>query len=253
MNRLGLTIALAVAAVFGLLLGLFPALDLKIAGLFYVSEAERFAAANAGWTPLVRHGAMVAVWALALAAALALILKLARPGRSMMMPPRAAVLVLVTVLVVPGVLSNLVFKNHWGRPRPTDVVEFHGELPFVPWWDPRGACPENCSFFSGEASAAFSTYALAALTPPPWQPVAYAAATLFGFGIGALRMAFGGHFLSDVIAAGVVAFVAVWLLHGLIYRWPRTRFTDAGFEAALERLAVALRRLWRRHAGGAEG
>ncbi|TAK46848.1 MAG: phosphatase PAP2 family protein [Xanthobacteraceae bacterium] len=248
MNRLGLTIALTCAALFGLLLGLYPALDLKIAGLFYASEAARFPATNAGWTPLVRHGAMAAIWALAIAAALALILKLLRPNRRMLMPARAAVLVLATVIVVPGVLSNLVFKNHWGRPRPTDVVEFHGELPFVAWWDRRGACPENCSFFSGEASAAFSTYALAALTPPPWRPAAYAAASLFGFGIGLLRMAFGGHFLSDVIAAGVVAFVVVWLAHGLIYRWPRTRLTDAGVEAALERLA---RRLSRRPPGGA--
>jgi hypothetical protein len=65
---------------------------------------------------------------------------------------------------------------------------------FRPWWDPRGACPMNCSFFSGEAATAFWTYAPAALTPPQWRPLAYVGATLFGLATGGLRIAYGGHF-----------------------------------------------------------
>ena len=44
----------------------------------------------------------------------------------------------------------------------------------------RRAAARNCSFFSGEGATAFWTYAPAALTPPAWRPLAYAAATLFG-------------------------------------------------------------------------
>ena len=67
-------------------------------------------------------------------------------------------------------------------------------------------CGRNCSFFSGEGATAFWTYAPAALTPPAWRPLAYAAATVFGVVTSVLRMAFGGHFFTDVAAAGLSRF-----------------------------------------------
>ena len=48
----------------------------------------------------------------------------------------------------------------------------------------------------------------------------------------------GGHFVSDTIFAGVFTFLLVWIMYGLIYRWPRTRVTDAGVERAIERFAT---------------
>ena len=57
-----------------------------------------------------------------------------------------------TLALAPGLLTNVILKSHWGRPRPIDVVEFGGDQHFVPWWDPRGDCPDNCSFVAGEPS-----------------------------------------------------------------------------------------------------
>jgi membrane-associated phospholipid phosphatase len=64
----------------------------------------------------------------------------------------------------------------------------------------------------------------------------------------ALRMAFGGHFFTDVAAAGLVTFLVVWLAHGYIYRWRRTRLSDEGIDAALTRFAWR-GYLWRRRLG----
>ena len=86
-------------------------------------------------------------------------------------------------------------------------------------------CGRNCSFFSGEGATAFWTYAPAALTPPAWRPLAYVAATVFGVVTSVLRMAFGGHFFTDVAAAGLVSFFVIWLAYAWIYRWPSTRLT----------------------------
>jgi membrane-associated phospholipid phosphatase len=137
------------------------------------------------------------------------------------------------------------------------VTQFNGSEQFVPWWDPRGSCGRNCSFFSGEGATAFWTYAPAALTPPAWRPLAFAAATLFGVITSALRMAFGAHFFTDVAAAGLVTFLVVWLAYGLIYRWPSTRLADKSVDAALTRLAWPGYRLlqrWRgRDVGAAPG
>jgi hypothetical protein len=38
--------------------------------------------------------------------------------------------------------------------------------------------------------------------------------------------------------SGVFTFLIVWLMHGLIYRWPRTRITDEQVEAAIERVVL---------------
>ena len=117
-------------------------------------------------------------WALALPALVALVIKLDRPDRPLLISGRAIVFLLVTLTLSAGVLTNLTFKSYWGRPRPGGGRrKFTGDQQFVPWWDPRGDCARNCSFFSGEGATAFWTLAPAALTPPAWRPLAYAAAT----------------------------------------------------------------------------
>ena len=105
----------------------------------------------------------------------------------------------------------------------------------MPWWDPRGDCPKNCSFVAGEPSGAFWTLAPAAVTPPQWRVLAYAAALAFGASVGLLRIAGGGHFFSDVVFAGVFTFLVIWLTHGFLYRW-RTRIADESVERLIERI-----------------
>jgi lipid A 4'-phosphatase len=237
MNRTGLLIALGLTAIIGLLFGIFPEWDLKLAALFYNPATRTFPLKVNTLAAVARDGAMWIAWGIALLPLVALLVKFARPDRRLMMSGRAAVFLLVTLLLGAGILSNLAFKSHWGRPRPVLVTQFNGDMPFVPWWDPRGACGMNCSFFSGEGATAFWTYAPAALAPPAWRPLAYISATLFGVITSVLRMAFGGHFFTDVAAAGLMMFLVVWLVHGYIYRWRRTRMTDADVDAALTRLA----------------
>ena len=53
----------------------------------------------------------------------------------------------------------------------------------------------------------------------------------------AIRVMAGGHFVSDVVFAGVFTFIIIWIVNGLIYRWPRTRLSDERIERGLERFA----------------
>src|SRR5438045_6366596 len=122
-------------------------------------------------------------------------------------------------------LPDFAFKHHWGRPRPIATIQFNGSQTFKPWWQARTDDWHSTSFFSGEAATAFWTYAPAALAPPALRPLAFIAATVFGLTTGILRMAFGAHYASDVLAAGVTAFLVVWLGHGLIYRCKILRVT----------------------------
>jgi membrane-associated PAP2 superfamily phosphatase len=237
MNRTGLFIALGLSLVVGLLFGIYPELDLKLAALFYDAATRSFPLKVNTLAGIARDAAMWIAWGFALPAIVALVVKLSRPDRPLLISGRATIFLLVTMILAAGVLTNLTFKSYWGRPRPVVITQFNGPQQFVPWWDPRGDCARNCSFFSGEGATAFWTYAPAALTPPAWRPLAYAAATLFGVVTSLLRMAFGGHFFTDVAAAGLVTFLVVWLAYGFIYRWPATRLTDKGVDSALTRLA----------------
>jgi membrane-associated phospholipid phosphatase len=82
--------------------------------------------------------------------------------------------------------------------------------------------------------------------------LAYVAATVFGVVTSVLRMAFGGHFFTDVAAAGLVSFFVIWLCYAWIYRWPSTRFSDAQVEAALARWGWPGYRLLQRWRGRAQ-
>ena len=249
MNRTGLFIALGLSLVVGLLFGLYPELDLKLSAMFYDAAAKTFPLKINAIAAVARDGAMWIAWGLALPSIVALVVKLIRPDRPLLISGRAITFLLLTLLLSAGVLTNLTFKSYWGRPRPVAVTQFNGDQQFVPWWDPRGACGRNCSFFSGEGATAFWTYAPAALTPPAWRPLAFAAATLFGVMTSVLRMAFGGHFFSDVAAAGLVTFLVVWLAYACIYRWPKTRLSDERIDAAMTRLAWPGYRLVQRWRG----
>src|SRR5262249_4402598 len=90
----------------------------------------------------------------------------------------------------------------------------------------------------GEASGAFWTLAPAAVAPPAWRALAYGAALTFGASVGALRLAFGAHFFSDIVFAGVIIFLIIWTAHGLLYRWRPTRTSDETVEWAIERFAM---------------
>jgi membrane-associated PAP2 superfamily phosphatase len=237
MNRTGLFIALTLALVIGLLFGTYPELDLKLAALFYDPTTRSFPLKSNEAAAFARDAAMWIAWGIALPSIVALVVKFIRPDRPLLISGRTIAFLLLTLSLSAVVLANVTFKSYWGRPRPIAVTELGGDLPFVPWWDPRGGCGHNCSFFSGEGATAFWTIAPAALTPPAIRPLAYAAAVLFGLVTSVLRMSFGGHFFTDVAAAGLVSFFVIWLVHGYIYRWPATRLSDEAIDAALTRLA----------------
>src|SRR5947199_9274073 len=115
MNRTGLVIALVVAAGVGLVFGIWPDLDLKLAALFYDPVRGFWRA----YDPIYLRARDVAVWLVtlvALPAGLALARKFLQPRRPLIIPGRANLLLLVTLASAPGVVANHLLKAHWGRP-----------------------------------------------------------------------------------------------------------------------------------------
>lgn len=228
----------AVGAVAAVILALFPAIDLWAAGLFW-SRATGWAWFRHPSVDWLREISMIPTTVMALTGLIALIARLVRPKAAPILPVRAALLFLLVPLLAPVLLVNGVLKEVWDRSRPVHVQEFGGPWRFMPWPIPGdgAGCRTNCSFVSGEAAGAASLVAPALLAPPALRPYALAAAAAWTAVISVLRMAYGGHFLSDVLIASLItALIAIWLHRRLFAR------ADADWERRLADLTARLTR-----------
>jgi lipid A 4'-phosphatase len=196
-------------------------LDLQIAGLFYDPTQQKFLAQTNRYVGLIRDNGLIALVACFGAVAAALVTRMLRlPQR--VVPGRVVLFLVSTLALGPGLLVNGLLKEHWHRPRPVQVTEFGGAKPYVDWWNPGGSCERNCSFVSGEASAAAWMFGPAMLAPPQWRVAAFAGAAAFAAVISLSRMAAGGHFFTDVVFAVLLTMILLLIMHRVIFRWRRT-------------------------------
>jgi lipid A 4'-phosphatase len=129
--------------------------------------------------------------------------------------------IVLCVVLGPGLFINAVLKDHWGRPRPRQVVEFGGKFdyvrPFVP------ARTSGKSFPCGDSSVGFLFSAgwwIWRRSHPRRAAASLAAGLAFGTMLGVGRMAAGAHFLSDVIWSGLIVYVTCHVLYYYVLRVP---------------------------------
>jgi lipid A 4'-phosphatase len=232
--------SLALGLALGILFAAYPLLDLEVADWFFDHDAGKFPLSiDYSWN-LVRRAANWVPFLLLLPPLFAVLRKLVFPQAPMTMAPSVVLFLIASFLIGPGLTSNLLLKENWGRPRPNSVQQFAGTANYQPWWHPSDACKRNCSFVSGEASQAFWTIAPASLAPLQVRPLAVGGAVLFGTAVGALRVIFGRHFVTDIVFAGLVTILVVVALYRLLIH--PARRNDAMIERGLERFTVALHR-----------
>lgn len=202
-----------------LVFALFPQLDLAVSSLFrdpgegfIVGQIFAVRVLHEGWDIAAR---LVAVGLAVYLAASWLWRGLAARGRR-----RAAVYLLLTLLIGPGLIVNTL-KNSWGRARPVTVAELGGDRRFTPALVPSDQCPRNCAFTSGHAAFGFWWLTLAFVDRRRrgmWLTLGLA----LGLGIGLVRIAQGGHFLSDVLFSGWIVYgTAVAMRALMLMRWRR--------------------------------
>src|ERR1017187_3719103 len=112
-NRIGLLIALGIALVAGIILGVFPQIDLAVSSYFYDPDSRGFfLGSSINW---LRELAVGLVAIIALPAVITLPLKLLTRGRVVVMPARAALFLMITLAIGPGVITNIILKENWHR------------------------------------------------------------------------------------------------------------------------------------------
>jgi len=189
-------------------LALFPAIDIGTSALFFDPATRGFPFRVHPLGEFARKILPIFLFAaaglIALAGAAAAFARRPVAGIS----PRAALLVVASLALGPGLTVNVILKDNWGRARPSTIAEFAaGHQPSRHYTPPlvlSDQCPDNCSFPSGHAALGFWTVSLALIAPRRHRRAALAAALGFGLAMGIVRIAQGGHFLSDVAFSGVI-------------------------------------------------
>jgi lipid A 4'-phosphatase len=216
-SRRALTVILAVGIVTALVFGLYPRLDLTISAPFYDPLHHVWPATSSRLLALHRDFSAYLAAILVIIAIVLGVVGVVRLGASGLSLRRAAWFLIGSCLLGPGLIVNTLLKPEWGRPRPADVIDFSGRLPFVPWWNPFGACDGNCSFVSGETSLAFWILAWALVVPQRYRAATAVAALVNCVVLSAGRIAMGGHFMSDVLFGIVVTALSIWLSYAAAF------------------------------------
>jgi lipid A 4'-phosphatase len=194
------------------LLVAFSGVDIRISGLFY---DDGFRLAGHGWTEWLHQGvgnflylSMISVVAVY---AVNRITKRSLCG----IDGRTVVYLFLVLIVGAGLIVNVAFKDHFGRARPRDIVEFGGTERFTPAFVISSACERNCSFSSGDSSGAF--FSLAFILASRRKRALAAAGVGYGILVSVARIAAGAHFFSDTVVSFFVMLIVADSLHYLMF------------------------------------
>lgn len=193
----------------------FPAIDLEVSRFFFIGS-RTFVGPSIGWVRALRS-AFSSGFYLCIAVVIAgLILTAARVRTWLRLDFAQWAFLAIALAVGPGLVANVAFKDHWGRARPHEIVEFGGTKAFTSAIVPADQCESNCSFISGEAASVFMPFYAIALLLPQQAVLLLATGTVCGLAAGLVRVAQGGHFLSDVIFAAIYMLLTVILVHWVV-------------------------------------
>lgn len=129
---------------------------------------------------------------------------------------RPGLFLVILLALGPGLIVNTIFKGHWGRPRPREIVQFGGAKEFLHPWQ-NGIAHNGRSFPSGHSSGAFyltAPFFLFRRRKPRAAALWMSGGLIFGVLMSIARITQGGHFLSDTLWAwGMVHLTAVALYY----------------------------------------
>lgn len=205
------------AVLAGLVFWRFPAIDLWAAGLFWRPDSG-FVFKHSGFAVAFYEGIRILTPILIAALVILLAIAVVRRARPFGMGVAGILYLMLVFGLGPGLLVNATLKDNWGRARPSQITEFGGARQFTPAFVVSDQCGHNCSFVAGHPAMVFGFFGVALLLRDRRRrALAIAAVTAVGALAGLGRMMQGGHFLSDVVFAGVFVFAVAWLLEKLMF------------------------------------
>lgn len=134
----------------------------------------------------------------------------------------AAALLVLTMAIGSGLIVHTLLKDHWGRPRPKQVIEFGGIQEFRPYYKPNffHQVQPSKSFPCGHCSMGFYFFALAIVGWRMHKRWLYILGMILAWTLGItlsfLRLAQGGHFFTDLLFSALIMWYTAYLLDLLL-------------------------------------
>ena len=178
----------------------FPEFDIYFSSLFY--ENNKFISEKIIFIKSLRTFLKDLMVLIPIVALIILLVNLLKKKKSKTFLNLRVKLSLIGLIIGPiigsGIIANWYFKDQWGRARPVHITEFGGDKYFTQAFVKSNQCEKNCSWISGESSAAFSFFVGTLILK---NPLFFFLNLVFGIIVSFCRISMGGHFLSDNLFA----------------------------------------------------
>lgn len=202
-----------------------PWLDLEITNHFYHPENPAFERFSTGPTFdfLFNYGIFPG-WVLFISATLLFLFSCVLKRFKKFYAP--SLVLILTLIVGAGFITHFVLKDHWGRPRPKQTIEFGGTQDFRPFYSPNIFNDKEPakSFPCGHCSMGFYFFALAVvgmrIKNKRLTYSGFALALFFGVLLGTARIMQGGHYFSDVLFGALIMWLTALAMDYLVYQEP---------------------------------
>jgi len=192
---------------------LFPEIDLAVSQFFFTpgvgfeakgARIERLIYRSVGFLLVVGNTSLIAWW---------LSTRFLSRLRIQCTTKDLAFLLLLLALG-PGLIVNGLLKGNWGRARPIDLMQFSGSDRFTAAFVLSDQ--EGRSFSSGH-TAASAYWIVVVFLIAPQRIFLLGIAIAYSLAVSWMRIAVGGHFLSDVVTSYFIVAILALALHRLLY------------------------------------
>jgi lipid A 4'-phosphatase len=194
---------------------LTPYLDMSMESYFYYSHGLPPHFQQNAFCDVMFNYAVYPAEMVAMAAVILLAFSFFFPALNKWQKPALALI--MTMAIGAGLITHAILKDHWGRPRPRQVIQFGGKQAFRPYYHPHFFHqPEpSKSFPCGHCTMGFYFFSIALLCKRLKSTLLYYGfftfALILGFALGVARMMVGAHFFSDVLLTGIIMWLTAYI------------------------------------------
>ena len=216
MNRKILNVSLYIWIAFALVSAifvLFPQIDLYVSSLFF--DGTKFPFKKTWFEQLFFHSVRPMIITFSVISIAIFIYNFFMKKNILNINAKVLLYLILTLSIAPGLIVNATLKDNWGRARPNESVNFGGTKEFTPAFIPTNQ--GGYSFSSGHAAAAFSLMGfvvLASKRRKMWMAIVLSYASAMSL----VRIAAGGHFLSDTVTSFFIVYISTSILYMLIFK-----------------------------------
>lgn len=201
------------AAIFGIaIIVIFsPGVDQYIAAASYNSASRTFYGESALWCQNIY--ALVPIITATIVLIPLVWLLLAHKKHKIII--RFGLTIYLALILGPGLIVNVIFKDHWGRPRPYQVLRDGKQ--YSPLWSPHFSEKKDNSFPGGHAAIGF--FMGIPFLVLGRKLAAVMLSLIGGVSVGIVRILQGGHYLSDILFSGIFVWLSAGIVIYLVSNW----------------------------------